>query len=217
MRTMKLTLASFAAIAILVMSIGVASAHEHRTVGDYEFVVGFLNEPAIVEEPNGLDLRVSKGHGDQATPVEGLDKTLKGEVSFGGQTMPLEIKPVFNKPGSYKSNFIPTAEGAYTFHVFGTIENQPVDEKFTSSPTTFSEVGSRSAISFPNKVETVGTVEQTATNASSAADTAKMYGLAGLGVGVLGLIVGIAALMSARGARATDSGQARVAPRRAGD
>jgi hypothetical protein len=214
---MKLTLASFAAIAILVMSIGVASAHEHRTAGDYEFVVGFLNEPAIIEEPNGLDLRVSKGHGDQATPVEGLDKTLKGEVTFGGQTMPLEINPVFNKPGSYKSNFIPTAEGAYTFHVFGMIENQPVDEKFTSSPTTFSEVGSRSAISFPNKVETVGTVEQTATNASSAADTAKMYGLAGLGVGVLGLIVGIAALMSARGARATDSGQARVAPRRAGD
>jgi hypothetical protein len=160
---------------------------------------------------------VSKGEGDQAAPVEGLDKTLKGEVSNGGQTMPLEIKPAWGKPGSYKATFIPTAEGDYTFHVFGTINGQPVDEKFTSSPTTFSEVASRTAISFPNKVESVGTVSATAANASAAADSAKMYGLAGLGVGVLGLVVGIAALMSARGARSTDTGQARMAPRRAED
>ncbi len=217
MRTMKFTLAVFAAIAILVTSIGAASAHEHRMIGDYEFTVGFLNEPAIVEEPNGLDLRVNKGHGDQGTPVEGLEKTLKGEVTFGSQTMPLEITPVFNKPGSYKSNFIPTGEGAYTFHVSGTIENQPVAETFTSSPTTFSEVGSRTAISFPTKVEPVGKVAETATNASAAADSAKMYGLAGLGVGVLGVILGITGLMAARGARATNSGQARIAPRHAGD
>lgn len=226
MRNIKFTLAALAAVAVLVMSIGAASAHEHRAVGEYEITIGFLNEPAIVEEPNGLDLRVQKvgeqhgtaeGEGHEGTPVEGLEKTLKGEVTFGGQTMPLEIKTVFNEPGSYKSDFIPTAEGAYTYHIFGTINGQPIDEKFTSSPTTFSEVGSRTAISFPNKVESIGTVEQSAANASAAAETAKMYGLAGLGVGVLGLIVGIAAMMSARGARSTDTGQARVSPRRAGD
>jgi hypothetical protein len=217
MRTIKFTFAAFVAFAMLIVAIGVASAHEHCHVGDYEFVVGFLNEPAINEEPNGLDLRVSKGEGDQATPVEGVEKTLKAEVSNGGQTMPLTISPVFNKPGSYKADFIPTAEGDYTFHVFGTINGQAVDEKFMSSPTTFSEVQSRTAMTFPNKVESVGTVSATAANASSAADSAKMYGLAGLGVGVLGLIVGIAALMSARGARSTDTGQARMSPRRAED
>lgn len=217
MHKIKLTLAALAAVAILIMSIGAASAHEHRAVGDYEFTVGFLNEPAIVEEPNGLDLRVNKGHGDQGTPVEGLEKTLKAEVTSGSQTMPLEIRGAWNDPGAYKSDFIPTAEGAYTFHVFGTIDNQPVDEEFTSGPEAFSEVGSRTAISFPNKVESVRTVAETATSASAAADSAKMFGLAGLGVGVLGLIVGIAAIMSARGSRSTDTGQARVAPGRAGE
>jgi hypothetical protein len=140
MRTTKFTFAAFVAFAMLIVTIDVASAHEHCHVGDYEFVVGFLNEPAINEEPNGLDLRVSKGEGDQATPVEGVEKTLKAEVSNGGQTMPLTISPAFNKPGSYKADFIPTAEGDYTFHVFGTINGQAVDEKFMSSRTTFSEV-----------------------------------------------------------------------------
>jgi hypothetical protein len=215
MRTIKFTLAAFAVFAMLNAGLGVGTAHQHRHVGDYEFVVGFLNEPAINEEPNGLDLRVSKVQGDQATPVEGAEKTLKAEVTAGGQTMRLTISPVFNKPVSYKANFIQTAEGDYTFHVFGTIDGQPVDEKFTSSPTTFAEVQSRTALTFPNKVESVGTVATTAANASAAADRPKMYGLAGLGVGVLGLIVGIAALMSARGARSTDTGQVRATPRRA--
>lgn len=217
MTRIKFALAALAAFAMLIVGMGVASAHEHRTIGDYTFVVGFLNEPAIVEEPNGLDLRVSKGHEDQAPPVEGLDKTLKAEVINGGQTMPLEISPVFNKLGSYKATFIPTAEGDYTFHIFGTIGGQPVDEKFTSSPTTFSSVESRSALTFPVKVEPVSKVAATATAADNAADSAKMYGLAGLGVGVLGLIVGIAAIMTARGVRSTGTGRARAASPHAGE
>ncbi len=36
-----------------------AIAHEHREVADgqYELTVGFLNEPAFVNQQNGLDLR----------------------------------------------------------------------------------------------------------------------------------------------------------------
>ena len=35
------------------------SAHEHRAVGNYELTVGFLNEPALLNEPNGLSLDVT--------------------------------------------------------------------------------------------------------------------------------------------------------------
>ena len=35
-----------------------ALAHEHRAVGDYELTVGFLNEPSIAFQPNGLSLEV---------------------------------------------------------------------------------------------------------------------------------------------------------------
>lgn len=62
-----------------------ASAHEHREVGDYELTVGFTGEPALINEPNGLDLRVQLGHGDDGTPVEGLQETLQAEISYAGE------------------------------------------------------------------------------------------------------------------------------------
>jgi hypothetical protein len=217
MRAIRLTIALLAAATMLIMSIGVASAHEHRMAGSYEFTVGFLNEPAILEEPNGLDLRVQKVEGHQATPVEGLENTLKAEITYGGQTMPLEIEPAFRDPGAYTADVIPTAEGDYTFRIYGTIEGQQVDEQFTSSPTTFSSVESREALNFPVKMEPVAKIAETATAANAEADTAQMYGLAGIGVGVLGLIVGITGIMMARGARASDVGAARPTSHQAGD
>jgi hypothetical protein len=217
MRTIRLTIALLAAAIMLIMSVGAASAHEHRMVGNYEFTVGFLNEPAILEEPNGLSLRVEKGAGDQATPVEGLENMLQAEIIYGGETMPLELGPAFRDPGHYTADVIPTAEGNYTFRIYGTIEGQSVDEEFTSSPTTFSSVESRAALNFPIKVEPVAKIAETATTANAASDTATIYGLAGLGVGALGLIAGIVGIMMARGARASDADTAHLTSHQTGD
>lgn len=194
-----------AALIALVLSAGLASAHEHKTVGDYALTVGFLNEPSIDEQPNGLDFRVAEGTGDNAKPVEGLASTIKAEVKFGGQTMPLTLQPVFNVPGSYKANFIPTAPGTYTFHISGTINNTPVDETFTSGPDTFSDVEDASAMQFPTKVDSIASVSQTAHDASDTADSARVFGIIGIAVGVLGLIAGIAGMMMARGSRTNAS------------
>jgi hypothetical protein len=189
------------ALIALVLTVGLASAHEHKTVGDYTLTVGFLNEPSIDEQPNGLDFRVAQGTGDSAKPVEGLASTIKAEVKFGGQTMPLTLSPVFNVPGSYKANFIPTAPGTYTFHISGTINNTPVDETFVSGPDTFSDVEDASAMQFPTKVDSVAAVSQTAHDAGDTADSARLFGIIGIVVGVLGLIAGIAGMMMARGSR----------------
>lgn len=175
-----------------------ATAHERRTLGEYEVVVGFLNEPAIVEEPNGLDFRVQRGSGDGAEPVEGLAGALQAEVIYGGQTMELELEPAFGQPGAYRAEFIPTAEGAYTFHITGNIEGMEFDEQFTSGPETFSEVASRDALNFPNAVDTIGNVQATAEDAKDGASTAQMLGIAGLVAGIAGLIAGVAALIIAR-------------------
>lgn len=146
------------AAALLAFSPIGASAHEHRTVGDYEFVVGFLNEPAVSGELNGLDLRVSMpstatpaadGEEAEATPVEGLETTLQAEVIYGDQTMALTLEAAWNNPGHYEAYFIPTAAGDYSFHVFGTINGTDVDETFTSGPDTFSTVIDRSTLEFP--------------------------------------------------------------------
>src|SRR5690606_30123233 len=104
-----------AAMLVTVMLAGAVAAHEHREVGEYTFTVGFLGEPAIIEQPNGLDLRVERGHGDAAEPVEGLANTLEAEIIYGEERLPLEIRARFGMPGAYTADVIPTAIGAYTF------------------------------------------------------------------------------------------------------
>jgi hypothetical protein len=154
------TVMAFAAIALIAALIPtIAAAHEHREVADgqYELTVGFLNEPAFVNQQNGLDLRVAKvsdatpaaADAHAGTPVEGLSDTLTAEVLYGDQSMALELEPVYNQPGAYRAIFFPTATGAYSFHISGEIEGNPIDETFTSGPETFSEVEPIEPLQFP--------------------------------------------------------------------
>jgi len=194
-----------------------ASAHEHREVGDYELTVGFTGEPALVNEPNGLDLRVQLGHGDDGTPVEGLQDTLDAEISFAGETKELELRARFGQPGAYTSDIIPTAEGAYTFRIVGTIEGMEIDETFTSGPETFAEVQSTDEIAFP-AVET-GADDGSSSAVSEAqdtADSARTLAIIGIIVGVLGLAAGAAGVMMALNARSAQTTTG-TATREAGD
>ena len=203
--TRTVTAVAIALLPLLLLA-GGASAHEHRTIGGYQLAVGFLNEPPIVDEPNGLSLTVTQGQGSSAQPVEGLANSLNAEVKAQGQTMALPLQPSTAKPGQYVGNFIPTAEGTYTFHIFGTLNGQTVDETFTSGPNSFDDVSSRAALSFPVKTGTAATIGQAVTGAQHGADTARLLGIAGLVVGALGLAAGGAALLAAR--RARDAWQA---------
>lgn len=124
---------------------GSAAAHESRTVGEFELAVGFLEEPAIQGDTNGLDLRVSRG----GQPVEDLAATLQGEVVFGEERRPLEISPVFNEPGAYEAAFIPSQPGDYIFRITGDLAGTPIDEEFIPGPETFSPVNARADYEFP--------------------------------------------------------------------
>jgi hypothetical protein len=140
----------FAAIVLAALfaalSVVTVSAHEERTVAtDYTFVVGFINEPAISEEVNGVWLSVEKA----GTPVEGLADTLKVKIIVGDQTRDLAFTPAFEQPGVYEAVFIPTAPGDYTFQITGTIESATIDETFTSSPEGFDSVADRTEFEFP--------------------------------------------------------------------
>lgn len=189
-----------AAAMVAVVSGGSASAHEVRLVGDgqYEIVVGFLEEPAFVGEKNGLDLTVSKvapasatpvaaaspvadgdDEGAASTPVEGLETTLQAEVIYGDQRLSLPLSTVWMSPGKYASYFFPMAEGDYSFHITGTIEGVAIDETLTSSPEGFGAVEPR--IEFPASTASVSS----ATSADTAGRSVVpgLLGLAGLAVG----------------------------------
>ena len=108
-----------AAIVMVVASFGIfmspAAAHESRTVGPYTFVVGWIAEPAIAGQSNGLDLTVTTTK--DGAPVDGLAKTLKAEVITGGgaKIRVLDLAADSDQPGHYTSRFVATrdADGTY--------------------------------------------------------------------------------------------------------
>lgn len=153
---MSRMLAAMAALAIVVSSFAwssnVALGHERRVVGPYTFVVGWLNEPAYVNAMNSLDLTVTETTGAKA--VEGLDKTLKADVTFGGSStpQPLTLAARFGQPGKYSGFVLPTKVGEYIFHIVGTVGTMNVDEKFESGPGRFGSIESTDPLQYPAKV-----------------------------------------------------------------
>ena len=199
-----------------------ALAHEHRAVGNYEVVVGWLNEPALAYEPNGLDLRVSffpngvpeiteenEAEAEAAAqPVEGLEETLEAEIIVGGgaQKLSLTLEPAFGEEGAYESPLIPTVPGDYSFHISGKIEDMEIDETFSSGPETFSPIDDPSEIQFPEKLPSAAELQAsiaggTSTDAAESSrsdDTARVLGIVGIIVGVVGLGAGGLAVASRR-------------------
>ena len=200
----------------------VASAHEQREVagGQYELVVGFLDEPAFVGLKNGLDLRVNRPAGasaspaaggmaqgaEEGAPVEGLVGSLQASVAYGAETMELELEPQFGEPGAYRAIFFPTAEGDYTFRISGQIEGVAIDETFTSSPEGFSPVEAVEPYQFPKGEGALGGPTVGTTGAGSNGSPGGING---------GLLLGVAALggtavVSLRRAGTTDGRACRM-------
>jgi hypothetical protein len=131
----------------------VASAHEHDNfkIGNsyYQFVVGSLNEPLVVDDKSGLDLTITKCNtaactatmgadgdmdGPAGTPVTGLESTLKVEMVAGDQKSSMDISPQYGKDGAYKTTFYPTVATTFSYHITGTLAETPVDLMFTCVP-----------------------------------------------------------------------------------
>lgn len=118
-----------------------AAAHERDTfkIGDkyYLLTVGSLNEPFLVDNISGVDLRVTRLSGPagdaagKGMPIPGLARTLKVELAAGDKKETLPLDPSDEAPGSYVANFIPTVQTTYSYRIFGTIDNNSVDLLFT--------------------------------------------------------------------------------------
>jgi hypothetical protein len=152
---------SIALVCSLLFLPSIAGAHETRTIGDgeYEIVVGFMNEPVFAGDKSGLEFWVTEvaaatpaaGEETEGTPVEGLAETLQAEVIYGDQTMELPLTAMWDEPGGYYSVFFPTeSEGDYSFRIFGAIGETEIDETFTSGPETFGPVEDPAPLRFPS-------------------------------------------------------------------
>jgi hypothetical protein len=129
----------------LILQVHPALAHESITVGDYEIVVGWVTEPPIAGQMNGIEIHVSDTSTGAAQPVEDIS-SLTFTVSYGGQekTLPLEAVDA-NSPGQFAASIVPTIPGEYTVRFGGTLGDTPVDAE-----THIHEVQPVESLAFPN-------------------------------------------------------------------
>jgi hypothetical protein len=172
-----------------------AHAHQSKELGNYILEVGFAVEPAFQDQMNGVELFVETQDGKK---VEGLESSLQVEATAGGKTRKIEIHPVWEDPGHYVGEFMPTMAGDYVFHLTGKIEDMPVDEKFESGPGRFGAVEPLQAAQFPEQLPTPNDLSAMVQAAEARAMQAQTFGLIGMATGILGMVIAGVALFRRR-------------------
>jgi hypothetical protein len=160
------------AAACALLAPGVASAHLHETVGPFTTVVGWLQEPAVAGQLNGLDIRILRTA--TGAPVTGAEKTLKAVVRFGNESKTVDLAPQDGKDGAYQAPLLPTAPGDYTVVLTGTVDGVAVHATYDLGSDPDMVVRAASDVAFPVATPpAAGTPSATAPVATpSAADRA---------------------------------------------
>lgn len=187
-----------AALAALALLPGGAVAHEGKTIGRYQVVVGWESEPALEGETNAIMLWVKEQ--ETGRPVEGVEQTVQVQLRFGEARSTKTLDAVLGDPGLYRVNVIPTRPGRYEVALRGTMGRERVDEVIP-----LDRVEGATELQFPERVpssrETAGVVravQESAAAAQRAASLARTLALVGLGAGLLGVALGGAAVVLRR-------------------
>ena len=198
------------AVLLSLLVASVATAHVVKQAGPYTLEIGWQHEPTYVGEANGVQVIIHDADDQPITDLATDD--LKVVVSTGDQqTGELTFEPGFDLEegdgqfGEYNAPIMPTAPGDYTFHLTGAIHGEAVDITVTSSDETFETVRGTSEIQFPAKLPAVpdlvtrlDRIDARLTSAEGAQAAADRALLVGGGLGLLGVLVGAAALLVAR-------------------
>ena len=225
-RLLRVTFVLGTAALLAALAVVPASAHTEKQVGRYSFEVGFGTEPAYAGQPNSLQVTISRD-GKPATDLAGRLDGLMAHAYYGGKADPkldnamMPLEPYFGDdwgtPGDYRSFFVPTQPGAYTFALEGKLGAQKINLVVPSGPKTFGDVLDPAKTALPAvKDPTTGQLAQrldreaTRVNgtiaaaaaaqrdAEDAAGQARMLALGGLLVGAVGLVLGALALARSR-------------------
>lgn len=217
-----LLLSSALVLSILAFSFHPAQAHEEVVFGDIKIVGGWVNEPPLVDQLNGIVLEITRVSDGQ--PVNNAIAQLDVVVKKGLPTKPLDFQPT-EEPGVYTATILPTQTGQYAIVMKGTVVDQSID-----SQIEIEDVGDTARFDFPPasnggneipqevieqlqtvisdltaQVDAANVVAEEAKTASAgasesaaeskmAADRAYLFGIIGVGIGVGGIVMGVTAL-----------------------
>ena len=136
-----------------------ASAHEtgifqiNENAAEYLFIAGFRDESLFIGEPTiftflarfspkkiSRDLKNTKSSDIQV--INTFHERIEVEISAGGEKKVFPIAGLIPQAGltSYDVFFIPTSAGPYSFRIFGTAENTPIDITFRCISSTHENI-----------------------------------------------------------------------------
>jgi hypothetical protein len=124
MKKVALFLAAALHLSFLAFNVTPVLAHEELVTGDIRIVAGWVNEPPLVNQLNGVLLIITHVSNDQ--PVNNALAQVVVTLQKGTETRPLEFLPA-EEPGTYTATLIPTQTGPYTVVIRGTISGQAID------------------------------------------------------------------------------------------
>ena len=146
-------------------------------------------------------------------PVEGLESQLEVEVIHltSGISKVFSLRPITDEPGHYTTDMIPSAPGQYAFRFFGTILDQPFNERFESGDGRFDHVQAAEVIQFPEALPSIRELEGAARGAKLSAEealnstatsqdgisNARRWGIIGGVLGLLGTLLGVVSIYMA--------------------
>ena len=142
---------------------GIAYGHTVDAVGEYRIEIGWMNEPVMSGETNGLELYVSplESCPDISIPLEcansqefengidGLRKMLKVQFVYDKtETITLPLAADHDIPGKYYAFITPTVSGYFQANLIGKILETPVNLSMHPPP-----IAERSYIEFPQSAD----------------------------------------------------------------
>lgn len=198
----------FLTLMIYTFSFGLAYGHTVDSVGEYRLEIGWMNEPVVSGETNGIELYVS--HLKKDIPlkdqpfekgIEGLEKSLKIQLVYDTENIILPLAADHNIPGKYYAFVDPTKAGYYQANVLGNIGETSVS--ISMHPP---KVDERAYLEFPikvteerkNTVEDLKKVQNEISSLKESIDRIEnssqymILGFVGIGLAIIG--IGLAAI-----------------------
>lgn len=184
---------------------GHAFGHTVDSVGEYRLEIGWMNEPVVSGETNGIELFVSPLESGLEPEnqvfqdgVSGLKKTLKMQLILKDQKITLPLVEDHDIPGKYYAFVNPTVAGFYQANILGNIGETTVS--LSMHPP---KVDERAYIEFPESSDltlnqlidghtaVVGEVNDLKESVSHLEETNKQtnIGYVGIGLGVIGIAI----------------------------